>query len=158
MKLYMKQRFFSWRDKFSVYNEAGEEIYYVEGEVFTLGKRLHLYDRGGRELAFISQRLLTFLPKFEIDRTGKGTVEMVKHFTLFRHEYSIEALGWSVSGDFFEHEYEICTPNQLVARVFREWFTLGDAYAIEVAQDEDEVMALAVALVVDAVLESHSRE
>lgn len=37
MNLYMKQRIFSWGDKFSIYDAAGNECYYVEGEVFTFG-------------------------------------------------------------------------------------------------------------------------
>ena len=53
MKLYIKQRIFTWGDKFSIYDEAGNEKYYVEGEILTFGKKLHLYDLQGRELAYI---------------------------------------------------------------------------------------------------------
>lgn len=42
----------------------------MEGEIFTWGKKLHLYDGRGRELAFIEQELLTFLPKYHISRNG----------------------------------------------------------------------------------------
>jgi hypothetical protein len=62
MKLYIKQKVFTFGDKFSVYDENGDERYYVEGEVFTFGKKLHLYSLGGRELAYIEKKLLTFLP------------------------------------------------------------------------------------------------
>lgn len=37
MNLYMKQRIFSWDDKFSIYDAVRNERYYVEGEVFTFG-------------------------------------------------------------------------------------------------------------------------
>lgn len=32
MKFYMKQKVFSWKDKFSIYNEYQKEKYSVEGE------------------------------------------------------------------------------------------------------------------------------
>ena len=42
MNLYIKQHIFTWGDKFSVYDEAGNVKYNVEGEIFTWGKKLHL--------------------------------------------------------------------------------------------------------------------
>ena len=61
MKLYIKQHIFTWGDRFSIFDENGNERYYVEGEIFTWGKKLHLYDHQGREQAFIQQEVLTFL-------------------------------------------------------------------------------------------------
>ena len=107
MKFYIKQHIFSWGDRFSIYNEMGEEVYFVEGEVFTLGKKLHLTDRNGREIAYIHQKLFSFLPRFYISRDGQETTEVVKNFTFFHQEYMVEPQGWCVSGDFFAHEYSI---------------------------------------------------
>ena len=44
MKLYIKQKVFSWGDKFTVKDEAGRDRYYVEGEIFTFGRKLHVYE------------------------------------------------------------------------------------------------------------------
>ena len=49
MKLYIKQKVFSWGDKFTVKDASGEDRYYVEGEVFSWGKKLHVYDEYNRE-------------------------------------------------------------------------------------------------------------
>ena len=53
MKLYIKQKVFSWGDKFRIYDEYENDKYYVEGEVFTFGKKLHLYSKLGNEIAYI---------------------------------------------------------------------------------------------------------
>ncbi|MBR0443652.1 MAG: LURP-one-related family protein [Clostridia bacterium] len=156
MKLYIKQHIFTWGDKFSIYNEAGEEVFFVEGEVFSFGKKLHLLNQQGQELAFIAQKVFSFLPRYYISRDGRDVAEVVKHFTLFRHEYSVEGLGWRVSGDFFAHEYSICDDEHEIARVSKEWFTWGDAYAIDIGTGEDIVNALAVVLVIDAVLQDQN--
>jgi len=150
MKLYIKQHIFTWGDKFSIYDEAGNEQYYVKGEVFTFGKKLHLYDLQGRELVYVEQQLLTFLPKYKVYRNGNEVAEVVKEFTFFHPEYTVERLGWRVHGDFFDHDYEITDGDTVIASVSREWFTLGDAYEITFGEGADEIAALAVVLVIDA--------
>ncbi len=154
MDLYMKQKVFSWGDKFSIYDSAGNEVYYVEGEVFTFGKKLHLYDTAGLELAFIEQKVLSWLPKFYIKQNDETVAEVVKEFTFFRQEYTVEPLGWKVSGDFFDHTYNISEGDTLVAEVEKEWFTWGDAYKISIAPSKDIISALSVVLVIDACIEA----
>lgn len=50
MKLYIKQKAFSFREKFFVKDEYECDRYYIEGEVFTLGSKLHVYDLSGNEV------------------------------------------------------------------------------------------------------------
>ena len=150
MNLYIKQRVFSWGDRFSIYDENGNERFHVEGEIFTLGKKLHLYDTAGNELAFIQQKVMSFLPKYYILRNNSQIAEIVKEFTFFKQEYSVNGLGWQVHGDFWAHEYEITSSGRLIASVSKEWLTWGDTYQIHLANDADTVNALAVVLVIDA--------
>lgn len=150
MSLYIKQKIFTWGDKFSVYDENGNEKYYVRGEVFTLGKKLHLYDKSGNELAFIEQKPFSFLPKFNIIRRGCDVAQVIKEFTFFKQRYTVDGFGWLVQGNFFDHAYEITRGGTSVASVSKEWFTLGDAYEIRFAEGADEVNVLSVVLVIDA--------
>lgn len=154
MKLYLKQKVFSWGDKFTVYDENGNDKYYVKGEVFTLGKKLHIYDLSGNEVCFIHQRVLSFLPKYFISKNGEDVAQAVKNFTLFHQSYSIEGFSWSVEGDFFAHEYEIFSHTGTVAAISKQWFTFGDAYEINIADGINDVDALAVVLVIDACLQA----
>ena len=62
MNLYIKQKIFSLKDKYNVCNELGEPVYSVEGELFSWGAKIHLYDLNGGELYYIRQKVLTFLP------------------------------------------------------------------------------------------------
>ena len=151
MKYYIKQKVFSFGDKFYIYDQQGKEIFYVEGEIFSFGKKLHLYDMSGNELAFISQKLFSFMPKYYIEKGSSQTAEVVKHFTFFKQEYSVYGPEWSVTGDFFDHEYFIYAADHTVASISKEWFTWGDAYVIDVASGEDDITAIAVALVIDAI-------
>lgn len=153
MKLCIQQKVFSFRDRFYVTDEFGEERYYVEGEIFSLGKKLHVFDMQGREVAFIKQELLTFMPRFEVYIGEELAAEIVKEFTLFRQAYRVDGPGWAVSGDFFAHEYEIRDPVGPVVSISKEWFTWGDCYQLDISPAADTVLALAVVLAIDCVLE-----
>lgn len=46
MKLYIKQKVFSWSDKFAVKDESERDRWFAQGEVFSLGRKLHVCDAG----------------------------------------------------------------------------------------------------------------
>ena len=152
MKLYMKQKVFSFADRFYIKDEEGRDRYYVEGELFSWGKKLHVYDESGQEAAFIQQKVWSFLPRFYVYIDGEEVAEIVKELTFFKPSYSIEGLNWSVSGDFWDHEYEIYEGNDFVVSISKEWFTWGDSYVIDIADHVDARYALAVVLAIDAVI------
>lgn len=154
MKFYIKQKIFTWADQFSIYDGNGDERYYVKGEVFTFGKKLHLCSRGGTELAYIEQKLLTFLPRYAISVGGNEIAEVVKEFAFFHNVYSVNGLGWRVDGNFFDHDYTVESEGRTIATVAKEWFTLGDAYEINISDGIDPIPVLAVVLVIDACIEA----
>ena len=158
MNLYLKQQVFSWGDRFFIYDIDGKEKYYVEGEVFSFGKKLHVYDIIGNEVAYREQRLFAFFPKYTIYKGDEAVAEITKEFSFFKQEYTVDGPGWSVLGDFFDHEYEISRNGAPVAEVSKKWFTFGDAYEIFINEDSgaDEVTVLATVLVIDACIEAQN--
>lgn len=156
MKLYMKQKVFSIKDRFYIKDEFEKDRYYVEGEFFTIGKKLHLYDMNGNELAFIQEKVLTILPRFYVYMNGRDVAEIVKEFTFFKPKYSINGLGWNVEGDFWSHDYSVTSQGRNVAEVHKAWLSWGDSYEIDINNSEDEVLTLAVVLAIDAVLNAEA--
>jgi uncharacterized protein YxjI len=155
MKLYIKEKVFSWNEKFFVKDALGEDRYLVEGEFFSLGKKLHIYDMQGREVAFIRQELMTFLPCFTV-QTGGQEVQVKKEFSFLVPRYSIEGLGWEIEGSFWEHEYRITQNGQPIVAISKEWMTWGDSYELDIANPADEILALAVVLTIDCVREAQN--
>lgn len=156
MKLYIKEKVFSWGDKFTVKDEHGYDKYVVEGEVFTWGKKLHIYDMTGREVAFIKQEVWSFLPRYYVFCGGQQVAEIKKEFTFLFPKYSIEGLGWEIDGSFLAHEYEITQRGRSIVTISKEWMTWGDSYELNIANPADEILALAVVITVDCVMESNS--
>ena len=156
MKLYIKEKVFSWGDKFTVKDEHGYDKYVVEGEVFTWGKKLHIYDMTGREVAFIKQEVWSFLPRYYVFCDGQQVAEIKKEFTFLFPKYSIEGLGWEIDGSFLAHEYEITQRGRSIVTISKEWMTWGDSYELNIANPADEILALAVVITIDCVMESGS--
>jgi uncharacterized protein YxjI len=154
MKLYLKQKVFSWRDRFYAKDENGNDRYAVEGEIFTLGKRLRVYDANGSEAAYIRQKVMSWLPRYYIEIGGRVVCEVVKEFTFFRQSYCIEGLSWHLEGDFWAHEYALHENGRQIMRLSKKWFTWGDSYELDIADPQNELLCLFVALAVDCALAS----
>lgn len=152
MKLYIKQKVFSWADRFTVKDAEGRDRYYVEGELFSWGKKLHVYDMNGNEAAFIQQKTFSFMPTYFVFVNGCQVAEIVKEFSFLSPKYSIEGPGWDVSGRIMVHDYEITQADRTIVTIHKEWMTWGDSYELDIANPNDEVIALAVVLTIDCVI------
>ncbi len=155
MRFVMKQEFWSFGDDFVIRDSRGDDCYQVEGEVFSFNDRLSLRDMAGNELAFIRQQLLSWGPCYEIHRPGHAVTTVNKElFTFFSCRFEVDGPGdedYEAEGDFIDHEYEIRGRDGTAAVVTKQWFSFSDSYGIEVADDLDPVLFLAVAVVIDLV-------
>lgn len=156
MKLYIKEKIFTLGDQFSVMDERGNEKYFVEGEIFTWGRKLHVYNRFHEEVAFIKQELWNFFPTYLVFVGGREIARVRKEFSFFVPRYTVDGPGWDVSGHFLEHDYEITQHGRPVVTIEKEWMTWGDSYVLTIADPADEIAALAVVLTIDCVAEQQN--
>jgi len=154
MKLYLKQKVFSWRDRFYVKDEFGNDRFYIEGEIFSWGKKLHVYDISGAEVAFIRQKVFSWMPRYFIETGGRVVCEIVKEFTFFRQSYRLQGLPWHLHGDFWAHEYFLEENGQKVMSMSKKWFSWGDSYELDIANPSNELLCLCVTLAVDCAIEA----
>lgn len=150
MKLLFKQRFFSWFDSYDIYNEAGETVYTVCGQL-SWGHCLKIFDANDREIGMVKERIFTFLPKFEM-YLGEQYIGCInKEFTFFTPRFNIDCNGWQVEGSFFEWDYEILNASgQQIATVSKELLNWTDTYVIDVRDPKDALCALMLVLAIDA--------
>ena len=156
MKLLFKQRAFSWFDSYDIYDEAGNAVYAVKGQL-SWGHCMKVYDVRDNELGMIQEKVFSFLPKFEIYLGNEYTGCITKEFTFFKPTFDIDYNGWHVEGDFWEWDYCIMnSEGNCIATVTKEPFNWTDTYTIDVADPEDALGALMLVLAIDA--EKCSRE
>lgn len=151
MKLLFKQRFFSWLDSYDIFDESGQVLYTVKGQL-SWGHCLKIFDHAGREVGMVEERVFSFLPKFEMYEGDAYLGCICKEFSFFRPKFSIEYNGWQVEGDFFEWDYEIRSghDDRLIATVSKELFKWTDTYVIDVGDPADALHALMLVLAIDA--------
>lgn len=156
MKLLFKQRFFSWFDSYDIFDEAGNTVFTVEGQL-AWGHRLHILDAHGVHIGTVKQVILTFLPRYEMYVGNRLIGQVVKEFTFFRPSFRMEGLGWRMDGDFFEWDYSITdAAGHNVAVIRKELWNWTDTYTIDVADPADALYALMVVLAIDAEKDSRN--
>ena len=150
MKLIFKQRMFAWFDSYDIYDEEGNVVYTVEGQL-AWGHCLHVLDAEGNHFGTVQEKIFTLLPKFEM-YVGEEYVGCIqKEFTFFFPRYDIDCNGWQVDGDFMEWEYTVKTGcGCLVASISKQLWNWTDTYTIDVADPRDALCALMLVLAIDA--------
>ena len=77
MRLLIKQRVFSWGEKFDIYDEVGNVKYFVKGDIFSFGHQLHVFDMQNNEIGSVHEVIFSFPKRFEImmDGVERGTID-----------------------------------------------------------------------------------
>jgi uncharacterized protein YxjI len=153
MRYLMRQKLFCWGDDFTIQDESGQDVFFVDGKVFSLGNQLSFQDMQGNELASIRQKLLAWGPTYEIHSQGQLRAIVKKAvFTLFHCSFSVDVPGLGdleARGDFTDHEYQFERAGDTVATVSKRWFSWTDSYGVEIAEGEDDILILASTVVID---------
>lgn len=133
MKLYAKEKVFSFKGNFEIFNEYEEPVYHLEGELDLLGRRkLHLI-QDGRELAFIKEKGAAWTTTVNVFVGDQTTLTIRKKVWAFRPTYLIEGEDWIVKGDFMHYNYEIRdASNRVVARIAKKLISFSDKFEIDI--------------------------
>ena len=119
-------------------------VRFVQGQVITC-------DADGNEIGMVVQRVLTFLPKFEIYKKGTYIGCLSKEFSFLMPHYNIDYNGWHIDGSIMEWDYNILDQRGYsVASVSKELFHMTDTYVIQVNEPEYALDALMFVLAIDA--------
>jgi uncharacterized protein YxjI len=161
MRYVMRKRAFSLSDSFTIENEAGSAVYNVVGQVFTIGKKLSFQDLDGNELAHIEQKLLSWGPTYEIYHEGELCAVVKKHlFTFFSYAFTIDVPGpddLEAKGNFIDTEYTFSRGGQMVAEASKRWFNWTETYGVDISDEQDQVLILASAVVIEMVCHENRR-
>ena len=169
MKLLFKQRLFSWFDSYDIYDEAGNTVYVVKGQFawenkhiiyytygnvkgqLSWGHKLVIYDAYGNEVGMVVQKVLTFLPKFEIYKNGSYIGCLSKEFSFLTPHYNMDYNGWHIDGTIMEWDYSILDQSGYqIAKISKELLRMTDTYVIDVQDPENALDALMFVLAIDA--------
>ena len=150
-KFQMREKIFAIGDDFWIEDDAGRKVFKVNGKAARLRNTFILEDTHGNELSKIQEKKLTIRDKMTIER---GPMKAVVHKRLIgiRDHYIIkveDGEDLKAHGNILDHEYEIERDGEKIAEVSKKWFRLRDTYGIQLAEDQDVPLILAIAVCVD---------
>ena len=150
----MRQKLVSIGDDFYIKNEAGQNVFKVDGKVLRVRDLLIFKDMQGNKLCQIQERMLRIKDTMAIeDGDGNKIAEVKKAIiTPVRDRWTVKIRNGpdlEVQGNILDHEYEIKEGRRKVAQVSKKWFRVRDTYGVEVAPGQEDIVILAVTVALD---------
>ncbi|MET9220397.1 LURP-one-related/scramblase family protein [Streptomyces sp. NPDC088197] len=163
MKYVVREKMFAIGDDYWIEDEHGRRAFYVDGKVLRIRDTLELQDPDGNEVAVIRKKLVSLRDAMTIERDGDVLVTVrKKRLHLLRDVFRAELASGEeleVRGDIIDKEFDIEYEGERLARISRKWFTLRDAYAIDIErEDADAAMLIAVAVCVDRMVDKEHED
>jgi len=154
MKYVIRQKVWSFTDRFSIKDEYENDRFFVESKFLTIGNKLYLEDAFGNQLFYIEQKLFKILPVYEIYSGEQLFAVLKKKFSFLKPKVEIDQNGISylISGNALAHEFSITRENTVVARVSKEWLAFSDTYGVDIVSGENEAFILSMVICIDQIL------
>ena len=157
----MRQKMVSIGDDFYIKNEAGQNVFKVDGKVLRVRDTLEFKDLQSNVLCKVQERMLRIKDTMAIEDGQGNEIAKVKKalITPLRDRWTVKIRSGpdlDVQGNILDHEYEIKEGRRKVAQVSKKWFRVRDTYGVEVAPDQEDVVILAVTVALDNM--AHARK
>ena len=150
MKLFIKQRAFSWFDNYKIFDEEGNPIYRIRGEL-SWGHCLRMYDTDDNEVCMVREKADTLLPKFEMYIGGTYIGCISKEPDVAKNVYTIDFNGWRIESDLMENDFQIYNGiGYQIASMTKEVLNPADTYRIKITSPQDELYVLMLMVAIDA--------
>ncbi len=150
-QLYIKQKVFSLSGKFTVKDQQEKDIYFVEGSFMKVPKTFSIMNTARDEVALITKKVFSFLPKFLVEVNGREVLTIKKELSFLKARYTIDAAGIEVQGNWWDMNFQVFQHGKIVGEVSKEWFTWGDSYQVQIIDEKMENTMIALVVAIDCV-------
>ena len=162
IRYYLKQRFWSLTNDFTVQDEKNEPVFKVHGKFLHIGDDLTITDiASGQELVHIKQKVVSLLPCYHVYRNGELLARVNKQFNLLGERFKVtgdNGKTYQIVGSILDWDFSINDEaDNVLGRVNRNLSVVRDSYAVEVESEADVPFIIAMALVIELVKERRDR-
>jgi uncharacterized protein YxjI len=149
----MRQKLVSFGDDYWIENGLGQRAFFVDGKALRVRNHLILKDLQGSELATIQEKVMHIKDTYSIHRNGNEVATVKKALiSPLRDRFEVhvkDGKDMEAHGNIVDHEYEIHEGHDKVAEISKKWFRVADTYGVDIAPGVDEVLILAITVVID---------
>lgn len=155
MKFYIKQKVFTFKDKFTVMDERQNIKYEVRGKFMSMKNKLELTDQNGDTLLRSERKVFSFLPTYYVYDSRNQDIAMVKRVFGIKPKFNLRILhdDYYVDGSLFGHNFGIYDNHQnLVASISKKIISWGDTYEIDIVDENNIELLLFLVIIIDQVV------
>ncbi|MCQ4082814.1 LURP-one-related family protein [Streptomyces sp. RB6PN25] len=162
MRYLVRDRMLAFHEEAWIETEHREKVFKVNRKLFRLRRTFDFVDTQGNHVASIVRKALTFHHTILIKRNGELEARFSKRvFKLFGDRFKVtlrDGQQLRINGNFWDREFDIQQDGTTLAHVSRRWFSIRDAYAVDVLSDQDATLLIILAVCVDHTLQDMKGE
>lgn len=144
--------------EFFIRDEQDEVAYTIEGGFLHLPREFKVLDRDGQQVAKITKKTFSLLPRFFVEVEGQDVLTIKKERSFLKAHYTIEGANIEVQGNWMDMQFEVLCKGEHIGRV-KEHFVKGRRrYFIEIENESKELILVAIVIAVDCVRVDHRLE
>ena len=150
----MRQKLVTFGDDFYIKNEAGQNVFKVDGKVLRVRDKLIFKDMQGNKVCQLQERMVTVKDTMAIeDGQGNEVARVKKALITPLHDRWAVKIGdgpdLDVQGNILDHEYHIGEGRDKVAEVSKKWFRVRDTYGVAIDPGQNDALILAITVAID---------
>ena len=158
----MNQKLISISGDLWIDDSNGTPVFEVDGKLLAVRRSMLLKDASGQELYEINKSLAHVHTTFEV-KQGNAVVATIQKalVSMFGEHFTITAADggqMKVTGNWMGREFHIQKDGTDVIVASRQFFSLHDAYGIQVSQGFDAALALAIVVALEQIEKEEGHE
>lgn len=159
MKLYMKAKIASIHDKIEITDENKNPVYHIQSKLLSVHNVTYLRDANGTDVATITRKVVSLHDTHVIEMSDGRTVELRSELLhIVKDVLDITELGWQLQGNLGLHDYRLVDgEGHLLAQTHRKWMSLHNTYEIEIVDEENMDLIVAVLVTLDKMVGDRER-
>lgn len=159
MRFYIKQKVFSFKDKFRIMDDAQKELYTVEGKFLSIQNKLQLLNVNGSQVLNAKKKLFRLFATYEIFTPHGDLLAEIKRKFSFRPKFEVNVQGEQlmVEGSLFAHSFGVMKDGREAATIQKKVISWGDTYEIFVDDDLNPELYLFIVIIIDQVIHEQKK-
>ncbi|MCW7942873.1 hypothetical protein AAW14_12680 [Streptomyces hygroscopicus] len=162
MRYLVRDRMLAFHEEAWVETEHREKLFRVDRKLLRLRTTFHFVDVEGNQVAGIVRKALTLHHTILIKQNGAVVGRISKRmFRIFGDHFSAtlrDGRRLRIAGNVWDREFDVRYDGSTLARISRRWFSIRDAYAVDVMSEPDALLMIVLAVCVDHILEDRKGE
>ena len=133
--IYLAQKFFTFRDGFSVYGGDGQVVYTIKTPLISLTSELKVDSPSGKQAGEVRKSMDPLFPGYNLFVNGKKIGRLYQEMALFGSKMHVTRLEWTVEGDLTGWSYKVKKGFSTIGSISHQFWHMTDHYAISFAPE-----------------------